>query len=47
MENKLPKTFFVAAYRNMAKWLKEKATLNPLYMRDTSDPNDHNYGGPS
>jgi hypothetical protein len=31
----------------MAEWLKEKATLNPLHMRDTSGPNEHNYGGPS
>jgi hypothetical protein len=46
-EHKLPKTFFVAAYRNMAEWLKDKATLNPPHMRDTSDPNDHNYSGPA
>jgi hypothetical protein len=46
-ENKLPKTFFVAAYRNMAEWLRKKATLNPSHMRTTFDPNDHNYAGPS
>jgi hypothetical protein len=27
----------------MSEWLKDKATMNPPHMRDTSDPNDHNY----
>lgn len=44
--HKLPKAFYGVAYRNMAEWLKCKATINPPHARDTSDPNDANYGAP-
>ncbi|KAG0567755.1 hypothetical protein KC19_7G157900 [Ceratodon purpureus] len=42
----LPKTFYVAAYRGMEEWLRDKATMNPPHARDTSDPNDQNYSIP-
>ena len=42
----MPETFFLAAYQSMAKWLKDKAILNPLHMKGTLDPNDHNYSKP-
>ncbi|KAG0606268.1 hypothetical protein M758_9G127100 [Ceratodon purpureus] len=40
---KLPKVFYISAYRNMAEWLRDKATLTPRHARDTMDPNDRNY----
>lgn len=45
-QHKLPKSFYAAAYRNMAEWLRNKATINPPHARDTSDPLDANYGAP-
>lgn len=44
--HKLPKSFYAVAYRNMAEWLKDKATMTPPHTRDTSDPNDANYQSP-
>lgn len=44
--HKLPKTFYLSAYRNMAEWLRDKATMNPPHVRDTMDPHDGNYNAP-
>ncbi|KAG0627716.1 hypothetical protein M758_2G222900 [Ceratodon purpureus] len=40
---KLPKAFYISAYRNMSEWLRDKATLTPPHARDTMDPDDRNY----
>ncbi|KAG0578609.1 hypothetical protein KC19_4G036600 [Ceratodon purpureus] len=42
----LPKTFYFVAYKNMAEWLRDKATLAPPHARDTMNPNDSNYHAP-
>ena len=44
--HKLPKSFLPVAYRNMAEWLRDKATLNPPHARDTMNPDDRNYCPP-
>ena len=44
--HKLPKTFYFIAYKNMAVWLRDKATLTSPHARDTMDRNDHNYHAP-
>ncbi|KAG0572793.1 hypothetical protein KC19_VG125600 [Ceratodon purpureus] len=40
---KLPKAFYITAYRNIAEFLRDKATLTPPHARDTMDPNNGNY----
>lgn len=44
--HKLPKAFYLSAYRNMADWLKDKATMRPPHARDTMDPADGNFQSP-
>ncbi|KAG0596041.1 hypothetical protein M758_UG219000 [Ceratodon purpureus] len=38
--------FYAAAYRGMAEWLRDRATMNPPHARDSSDPNDQNFSIP-
>lgn len=45
-QQKLPKSFYAIAYRNMAEWMRHKATMTPPHTRDTMDPLDANYQSP-
>ena len=45
-QHKLPKSFYIVAYRNMAEWMKNKAIMTLAHAQDTMDSNDSKYQAP-